>query len=98
MAAERSCKMRNGQYPLDLVIKRSRGSFSGHFSEEVAREMIAVDGRMLTQGIWLLRSSGGTRARTVARGKCRVEETDAWFCSVSFCFFKCLFIFEREHE
>lgn len=38
--------MKNERYPLDLVMKRSQGSFSDHFSEEVIREMIAVDGRV----------------------------------------------------
>lgn len=35
--------MRNEKCPLDLVIRRLPGSFSGHFSEEVVREMIKVD-------------------------------------------------------
>lgn len=35
--------MRNEKCPLDLVIRRSRESFSGHVSEEGVRGMIAMD-------------------------------------------------------
>lgn len=37
--------MRNKKHPLDLVMKRSPGSYPGHFGEEVAREVITVGGR-----------------------------------------------------
>lgn len=38
--------MRNEKCPLDLVIRRSQGSFSGHVGEEVVRGMIAMDRRV----------------------------------------------------